>query len=57
MWIPGPITTVYHEHNCPKAIVAAKIALAGRRWFTERSRASKVVHGKHPFSVMPTSMG
>jgi hypothetical protein len=51
MGIPGPITTVQGKHLCHELTVVTRIALATRRWLSDRSRRAGVVLGNHPISV------
>jgi precorrin isomerase len=51
MWIPVLITTVQDKHLCYEQTAVTRIALATRRWLSDRSRSAVVVLGNHPISV------
>jgi hypothetical protein len=55
MGIPGPITTVQDEHLCHELTAVTRIALATKRWLSDKSRRAGVVLGNHPISVGLTS--
>jgi hypothetical protein len=51
MGISGPITTAQDKHLCHELTAVTRIALATRRWLSDRSRSAAVVLGNHPIRV------